>query len=89
MTQCSKCKIEIAYEKNVMYIGTTGVKRKQPLCIYCHEDAVRGAGRSAAKVSRWNSVTGEVDMDTCDSNGDESQWAFWYEHPQFRIQGLD
>ena len=81
--------MEIALTKNAIYLGTTGVKRKKPLCVYCHEDAVRGAGRSAAKVNRWNGVTGEVDMDTCDSNGDEAQWAFWYEHPQFRIQGLD
>lgn len=86
MTQCSKCKIEISYEKNVMYIGTTGVKRKQPLCVYCHEDAVRGAGRSAAKVNRYFSKPSEHDAD---SNGDEAQWAFWYEHPQFRMQGLD
>lgn len=86
MTQCSKCKIEIAYEKNVMYIGTTGLRRKQPLCIYCHEGAVKGAGRSSAKVSRYFSEPPEHDAD---SNGDEAQWAFWYEHPQFRMQGLD
>jgi hypothetical protein len=42
-----------------MYIGTTGVKRKQPLCIYCHEDAVKGAGRSSAKVSRYFSEPSE------------------------------
>ena len=82
MTQCSKCKIEISYEKNVMYIGTTGVKRKQPLCVYCHEDAVSAAGRSAAKVNRYFPEPSEHDVD---SNGDEAQWAFWYEHLSDRI----
>ena len=49
MITCTKCRLEIAYEKNAMYIGTTGERRKQPLCVYCHEEAVRGAGNGDRK----------------------------------------
>ena len=82
MITCRECQTEILYEKNAIYFGPTGRERKKPLCVYCYEDAVRKVGRSAAKVRRAKEKS-------CDDTGDEAQWAFWYEHPQFRIQGLD
>ena len=79
---CVDCKKEILYAKSAIYSGPTGRGKKKPRCVGCHEDAVSAAGRSAAKVNRYFPEPSEHDVD---SNGDEAQWAFWYEHLSDRI----